>query len=394
MRDEYGNKRTRSGRLFGTLALLAMAMLLPGSAAQAGGNACKQTARKMYSSCQAEVKEEYEATRANCLNFATEDERDDCQDEARDTRKEDRSGCGDQKEARVDACELLDEDRYDTEALLDEDGSRMFVDLDSIGAGTPVNPFFSLEPGDTRVLRAGEDFEELVVVHVTDESREVLGQPCRIVVDAVLLVEEEEPSVGVAEVEYEAVEITDDLYAQAMNGDVYYCGEVSRNFEDGVLRDLEGSFEAGFPPDDYNAAKSGILIKANPDVGDAHRQEFLLGDAEDLITYVGDAEDVPVEEGGDNPLFPCDAQCLKTEEFIPPEPESGEFKYYRAGTGFVLGVALEDGEPTGERDELVCMGDSLAILSHPSCGIADPEGLLEILCRLSPDAFCADGEEE
>ena len=87
--------------------------------------------------------------------------------------------------------------------------------------------------------------------------------------------------------------------------------------------------------------------------------------------------------------FSCAANggCVKTEEFIPPEPESGEFKYFLAGIGFVLGVGLEDGEPTGERDELLCVGDSLDVLSDPACGIADVAQLKEELCRLSP-AFC------
>ncbi len=51
------------------------------------------------------------------------------------------------------------------------------------------------------------------------------------------------------------------------------------------------------------------------------------------------------------------------------------------------GVALEDGEPTGERDELVCTGDSLDVLSDPSCGIEDPSALLDRLCELSPVGF-------
>jgi hypothetical protein len=165
---------------------------------------------------------------------------------------------------------------------------------------------------------------------------------------------------------------------------VYYCGEIARNYEDGVLVDLDGSFEAGR---DY--AKAGVLIKAMPEAGDAHRQEFFLGEAEDVIRYVDTMAVPPVEEGGENPDFPCaPAGCVKTEEFIPPEPEAGEYKYFLAGTGFVLGVALEDGEITGERDELVCVGPSLAILEDPDCGIDDPEQLLEELCRLSPDAFC------
>ena len=56
----------------------------------------------------------------------------------------------------------------------------------------------------------------------------------------------------------------------------------------------------------------------------------------------------------------------------------------------VLAVGLEDGEITGEREELVCLGDSLDVLVDPDCGIADVDLLLDELCKLSPDAFCED----
>ena len=52
---------------------------------------------------------------------------------------------------------------------------------------------------------------------------------------------------------------------------------------------------------------------------------------------------------------------------------------------------MEDGEITGEREELLCVGESLDVLSDdPDCGIADAELLLEELCALSPDAFCGE----
>lgn len=336
---------------------------------------CERSAQKMYKSCRFEVNEELYATTAKCINFGDRDERRTCKEVARETYWEDREGCGEQREAREDVCELLGENRFDPEALLDTDN---FVeDPDD------ANPYFSLKPGHTYVARAGEDYEETIVVTVSDEVREILGVNCRIVVDIVLVEEDGE---------FEAVEVTDDYYALALNGDVHYCGEVARNFEDGALADLDGSFEAGR---DY--AKSGILIKANPMSGDGHRQEYLPGEAEDVIRYLHGADDptaVGPGEGGENLNFRCDespnGNCVKTEEFIPPEPESGEYKYFRENVGFVLGVGLENGEPTGERDEMLCAGDSLAVLADPNCGIENAEELLELLCELSPIAFCAD----
>ena len=126
--------------------------------------------------------------------------------------------------------------------------------------------------------------------------------------------------------------------------------------------------------------------------GDAHHQEWLLGEAEDTIRYFGVNETPPPEEGGEKPnnAFNCSMHggCVKTEEFIPTEPVAGEFKYFLWGVGFVLGIGLEDGEITGETDELVCIGGSLDILADPDCGIEDVDKLREELCRLSPAAFC------
>lgn len=351
---------------------------------------CERSANKMLRSCRNEVKEEYLAVTAMCINLGDAEAREECFDEARIARKEDKELCGDQREARNNVCEILMEDRYDPEAFLDPDN---FVeDPDD------TNPYFSLEPGHTHVLRGtGGEEEEIVVVTVTDEvlplftededGNPVDGVNCRLVVDIVLEVDDEG--------EYEAVEVTDDYYAQAKNGDVHYCGEVARNFEDGLLVDLDGSFLAG-----RDLAKSGVLIKYEPASGDAHRQEFLLGEAEDVIRYVAGVteETSPGEdEGGENLNFLCAGNCVKTEEFIPPEPDAGEYKYFIAGTGFVLGVALELDEddvlaPTGEREELLCTGDSLEVLSESACGIGDEEKVVELLgqlCDLSA-AFCED----
>lgn len=346
---------------------------------------CERTANKMLRSCRNEIKEEYLAVTAMCINLGDAEEREECFDEARTARSDDKKLCRDQRDARNNVCDILMEDRYDPESFL-EPGN--FVEEPDA-----TNPYFSLQPGHTHVLRAsGGDADEIVVVTVTDEvltlfaededGNPVDGVNCRLVVDIVLEVDNEG--------EFEAVEVTDDYYAQATNGDVHYCGEVARNFEDGLLVDLDGSFMAG-----RDLAKSGVLIKAVPAVDDAHRQEFLLGEAEDIIRYVSLNADQEEEYQGKpliNENYRCGGNCLKTEEFIPPEPDAGEFKYYIAGTGFVLGVALEGGEPNGERDELLCTGDSPGVVLD-ACKDEEDKVIIaddarDLLCELSPVAFC------
>lgn len=341
---------------------------------------CERTADTMLQACRYDVRDDYYETLANCKNLGSKSERRACYREAYSTKHEESDYCREVQEARVETCEILDEDRYDTDPLLVNE----FIDPDLVPDEYAPNPFVSVVAGHTYVLRAGEEGEETVVVHVTEDSREILGVMCRVVVDVVV-----EESIEDGEVEYEAVEVTDDWFAQTVNGDVVYCGEVARNFEDGVLRDLDGSFEAGI-----DFAKSGFLIHQTPVWGEAHRQEFSLGEAEDIVQYVGFDTAPSEEEGGnvENEKYSCGTdQCLQTFDFAPVEPESTEYKYYLPGTGFVLAVAMEDGELTGEREELMCVGDSLDVLSDDAdCGIADPELLLEELCSLSPDIFCDD----
>ncbi|MDH5454608.1 MAG: hypothetical protein OEY37_00970 [Gammaproteobacteria bacterium] len=345
-------------------------------------SACKQTARTLYHACKYDVRDNYYETLANCQNLASLGERKACYRDADAERQDERAFCGDVKEARTEACEVLNEDRYDTDPLLTND----FIHPDQVPDEFAPNPYVSVAAGHTYVLRAGEEGGETVVVHVTDDTREILGVSCRVVVDIVVETSKDDET---GDVEYEAVEVTDDWFAQTLAGDVVYCGEIARNFEDGVLRDLDGSFEAGL-----DFAKSGFLALNTPIWGLAHRQEFALGEAEDIIQYIDLGTAPSAEEGGNNAneKYSCGTdKCLKTFDFAPIDPESTEYKYYLPGTGFVLAVAMDDGEITGEREELMCVGDSLDVLSDdPDCGIADPELLLEELCTLAAGTFCED----
>jgi len=336
---------------------------------------CERAARDMLSACKSGLRDELYTTHANCRSIADSGDRKECFVEARLTKKEEIESCRDVLEAREGACELLGENRYQ-DPLLDPDN--VFIDPDQVPGVYPPNPYVSVAAGHTYLLRAGEEGEETVVVHVTDETREILGVACRVVLDVEVEVETDGGAV-----EYVVLEVTDDWFAQDEIGNVYYCGEISRNFEDGTLRDIEGSFEAG-----RDFAKAGELIRAFPAADDAHRQEYALGEAEDIVRYLAGMTEPTDDEGGDNEAFPCSpSMCLKVLEFSPLEPESTEFKYYLPGTGFVLAVDMEDGEITGEREELVCVGDSLDVLGDPACGIDDPNALLEALCAQS-SAFC------
>ncbi len=363
------------------LAVLGLAMVplltTHSEPAAAANSPCKHAARQMLHACRFDLRDNLREAHANCINLAEGEARRACLRDARAARIEAAEECADQFDARRQACTALDEWRYDPDPLIDP--AITFVHPDEVGAAQ-ANPFVSIVSGHTYVLRTGEDGEETVIVNATDEIREIRGVDCRMVVDAVVVAEEDNEGGGT---DYVPVEVTDDWFAQDDQRNVYYCGEISRNFEDGQLVDLDGSFEAG-----QEFAKAGLLILAAPEPGQIHRQEFALGDAEDIVEY-RDLAATPLEE---NPKFPCAGRCLQTLDFAPLDPESTEFKYYLPGTGFVLAEAMEDGMLTGEREELTCLGPSLDILRDPACEIDDPEELLSELCELSPDAFCEDDD--
>ena len=102
--------------------VLAMANIVFMDASLAGSNSssgCVKTARQLLRACQFDVRDDINVTNANCTNISDPAERRACRDEARRTKLEERALCGDQRDARLEVCELLGEDRYDPDPLLD-----------------------------------------------------------------------------------------------------------------------------------------------------------------------------------------------------------------------------------------------------------------------------------
>lgn len=188
------------------------------------------------------------------------------------------------------------------------------------------NQYFPLIPG-TKFIYEGEteDGTERNEVYVTDQIKEILDIPCIVVRDRVW-------------VDDELIEETFDWYAQDKDGNVWYFGEDSKEYEDGELESREGSWEAG-----VDGAKPGIIMEANPQVGDSYRQEYYEDEAEDMGEVLSLNESVSVTYGSYE-------NCLKTKDFTPLEPDVIEHKYYAPGVGFVLEIMVEGGS---ERIELV-----------------------------------------
>ena len=188
------------------------------------------------------------------------------------------------------------------------------------------NQYLPFTPGTTFIYEGEtEDGKERIEVNVTHETKEILGVTCIVVRDRVW-------------VDGELVEDTFDWFVQDKAGNVWYFGEDSKEYEGGKVVSAEGSWEAG-----VDGAKPGIIMKANPQVGDAYRQEYYEDEAEDMAEVLSLNESVSIPYGSFE-------NCLKTMEWTPLEPDVVEHKYYAPGVGVILEVAVEGEE---ERVELV-----------------------------------------
>lgn len=180
------------------------------------------------------------------------------------------------------------------------------------------NKFLPLSPGTTLVYEGdtGEGIEHIEVV-VTNETKEILGITCVVVRDTVTM-------------DGQVVEDTYDWFAQDKDGNVWYFGEDSKEYENGKVVSTKGSWEAS-----VDGAQPGIIMKAKPVVGEEYRQEYYKGEAEDMAEVKSLNESVSVKTGTYD-------GCLKTYEWTPLEPDLKEYKYYAPGTGMVLETQLED----------------------------------------------------
>ncbi len=183
------------------------------------------------------------------------------------------------------------------------------------------NPLYPLVPGTKLVYREGS---ETIEVSVTRDTKQILGVTCVVVRDTV-------------SVDGEVSEDTFDWFAQDKDGNVWYFGEDTKEYEDGKVVSTEGSWEAG-----VGGAKPGYVMLAAPKVGDTYRQEYFPCHAEDMAEVLSLDESVSVPYGNLE-------NCLKTRDYSPLEPAANENKYYCPG----LGVALEVNVNTGGRGELV-----------------------------------------
>jgi len=195
--------------------------------------------------------------------------------------------------------------------------------IDPAAFATQVDhPFFPLRPGMRWVYESGGDEPERIVVEVLSETRQVMGVTCVVVRDVV-------------HVKGELHEETLDWYAQDRDGNVWYFGEDTKAYENGKVS-TAGSWEAG-----KDGAHPGVVMLANPRVGDSYRQEYYRGEAEDMAEVLSLAESAKVPLGSYDGL-------IVTKDWTPLEPDVVEHKHYARGIGNVLETSVKGDAPPVE----------------------------------------------
>jgi hypothetical protein len=184
------------------------------------------------------------------------------------------------------------------------------------------NPYWPMAPGSRWVYR--EDGQR-VEVTVTDRTKEILGIQATVVHDVV-------------SEDGELVEDTLDWYAQDKDGNVWYLGEATKEYENGKVKTTEGSWQAG-----VHGAEAGVILPGTPEVGQTYRQEYYEGEAEDAGAILSLDEWVQVPAGKYRDV-------LMTKDYTPLDPDILEHKFYAKGVGPVLVVGISGGS---DREELV-----------------------------------------
>jgi hypothetical protein len=190
------------------------------------------------------------------------------------------------------------------------------------------NPYFPLAPGTTLTYEGRSDGErEVVTIKVMPRTKEILGVRCVVVKDTV-------------EVDGELAEFTLDWYAQDVDGNVWYFGERTAEYEHGQVTTRAGSWEAG-----VDGALPGVIMPADPEIGLAYTQEHYAGEAEDKGKIVALGQQVIVEAGSYEGV-------LVTEDWTPLEPKLLERKSYAPGIGVVFEELVKGGSEVLELVEI------------------------------------------
>ena len=283
-------------------------IILPTSANAAG--ICEKTTAAAADGCNDAASSHYNYTLGACANLGTVVEREKCATKASKVFTDAGKLCTAQANERRKICSDMGQAAYNP-AINPADFSSV-ID----------NPWLPMKPGSVYKYRNNLDGAE-VTITVTNDKIKLMGVNCLIIHD-------------VNRVDGVIEEDTLDYFAQHKDGSVWYFGEDTVSYDNGVAS-TKGSWRAGL-----NGAKPGIVMFAAPAVGKTYRQEFFLGEAEDVAHGSAINQHAKVPFGTFNNAY-------VTNDYTAIEPGKVENKYYVRNIGNVLVV----NPATGEREALV-----------------------------------------
>jgi hypothetical protein len=210
----------------------------------------------------------------------------------------------------------------------DPTGPGYSPDIPASWSTAVTNQYYPLIPGTTYQYQGNTpDGVETITIEVLNQTKTINGVVATVVRDQAFL-------------DGELIEDTEDWFAQDADGNVWYLGEDTKEYENGQVVSTEGSWEWG-----VDGALPGIVMWADPaaHLNEEYRQEFYAGEAEDWGKVIAVDQAVSVPHGSFT-------GCVKTEDWSGLEPAVRENKYYCPDLGL---TAEEKVSGNGERVELV-----------------------------------------
>jgi len=170
-----------------------------------------------------------------------------------------------------------------------------------------TNPYMPLVPGTAMTYDGGGEHS---VFNITGRTKTVMGVK-------VIIVRDQGFEHGAL------IEDTEDYFAQDPVGNVWYFGESTAECAGHRITSRAGSWQAG-----VDGAQPGVVMLAQPNIGDYYRQEYLRGEAEDVARVLRLDATVKAHLG----TYP---NVVITEDFSRLEPTVVEHKKYAPGIGLI-----------------------------------------------------------
>ncbi len=269
-----------------------------GNGGMGGTNACIPSGLAAMTSCKLDAQSSYALDLANCKNL-TKTDQPMCKQEASTAQKNSMRACNSQMAARMSQCGWMGNYGY----------APVMNSADFVQDVT--NPFMPLVPGTTFMYNgATSGGLKQMEFNVTGNTSVILG----------VTTTEVDVKTSVAG---NMTENDTEWFAQDTTGNVWLFGKNANQMSDGLVVGVAGSWTAG-----VGGAMPGIVMEATPTLGNAYRQDFSIGMAEDMATVMSITESVSVPYGSW-------ANCLKTSETTPLAPSAQRYMYYCSGVGNV-----------------------------------------------------------